>query len=171
MLQTPEQEPASEETVVLQETGLGAYQVKVRSGCATFLVDEPFGVGGLASGPNPYDLLGAAIGASALMTMRLFATERAFPIDQIRVRVTHYRGDQGEQPLFVKEIELTGDLTAGQRDELANLSSLCPVEVAISSGCVVRTILASDEFTDDSALCRYGHVRDMHETIRQNNPT
>ena len=107
----------------------------------------------------------------ALMTMRLFATERAFPTDQIRVRVTHYRGNQGEQPLFVKEIELTGDMTGDQRQELANLSSLCPVEVAISPGCVVRTVLASDEFTDDSALCRYGHVRDMHETIRQNTPT
>ena len=48
---------AGEETIILEETKYnGAFQVKVWAGCATFVVDEPFGAGGLASGPTPYDL-------------------------------------------------------------------------------------------------------------------
>lgn len=39
------------EAIVVEETGLGPYQLKVRTGSATFLLDEPLVAGGLGSGP------------------------------------------------------------------------------------------------------------------------
>ncbi len=54
---------AQSETILVAETGVGRYQVEVRVGNATFLVDEPAEAGGLGSGPNPYNLLSAALGA------------------------------------------------------------------------------------------------------------
>ena len=54
------------ETIVVDETGKGDFQVEVKAGTSSFLMDEPVQAGGLGSGPNPYDLLSAAIGACAL---------------------------------------------------------------------------------------------------------
>jgi hypothetical protein len=51
---------------VVDETGKGDFQVEVKAGTSTFLMDEPVQAGGLGSDPNPYDLLSAAIGARAL---------------------------------------------------------------------------------------------------------
>jgi putative redox protein len=56
----------SGETIVVDETGKGDFQVEVKAGTSTFLMDEPVQAGGLGSDPNPYDLLSAAIGARAL---------------------------------------------------------------------------------------------------------
>jgi hypothetical protein len=42
--------------VVVTETGQGRFQPEVRTGSYLLLVDEPMGVGGLDSGPGPYDL-------------------------------------------------------------------------------------------------------------------
>ena len=51
------------ETVLVAETGLGKFQVEARMGDAALLIDEPKEIGGLGSGPNPYDLIAAAVGA------------------------------------------------------------------------------------------------------------
>src|SRR5690606_19643605 len=66
-------------SVVVEETGEGGFQVEVRAGGARFLADEPVEVGGLGSGPTPYDLLGAALGACTAMTLRLYARGKGLP--------------------------------------------------------------------------------------------
>ena len=49
------------EDVIVEDTGEGAYQVEVRADGLRFLADEPVEVGGLGSGPAPYQMLGAAL--------------------------------------------------------------------------------------------------------------
>src|SRR5262249_36286907 len=54
--------------VVVQETRHGPFQQEVSAGTHRFLADEPVAAGGLDSGPGPYDLLLAALGACTSMT-------------------------------------------------------------------------------------------------------
>ncbi|WP_158930063.1 OsmC family protein [Acidisphaera sp. S103] len=158
---------ANEETIILEETKVGAFQIKVRCGCATFLVDEPFGVGGLASGPNPYDLLSAAIGACSLMAMRLFVTQNKWPIEKIRLRITHHRNGSLAQDIFIKEIQLVGPLDEIQRQKIAAVSDHCPVQTTISRGSEVRTVLLSNELLMDTATTWCEHMRDLQEAVQQ----
>ena len=100
------------ETIVVEETGNGPFQLKVRAGSATFFVDEPLGAGGLGSGPNPYDLLSAALGTCSVMTVRLYATRRRWPLDRIRARVTHRRIALDAREAFHQELQFVGNLSA-----------------------------------------------------------
>src|ERR1700722_20156283 len=106
------------ETILVNETGKGDFQVEVRAGSSSFLMDEPIQAGGLGSGPNPYDLLSAAIGSCTLMTIRLYVRRRQWPLKRVRLKVTHHRESLQTKDRFVREIELMGPLDEKQRARL-----------------------------------------------------
>ena len=64
------------EAILVGETRKGDFQVEVSAGTSAVLMDKPIQAGGLGSGPNSYDLLSAAIGACALMTIRLYSRRK-----------------------------------------------------------------------------------------------
>jgi len=81
--------PTAMNVVVVTETGQGRFQQEIRVGEHRLIADEPAEVGGLDSGPGPYDLLLAALGACTAMTLRLYAERKALPLDSVTVRLTH----------------------------------------------------------------------------------
>ena len=48
-------------------------------------------MGGLDSGPNPYDYLAIALGASTSMTLRIYAEHKKLALGRIKVRVAAAR--------------------------------------------------------------------------------
>ncbi|MGU5600631.1 bifunctional alpha/beta hydrolase/OsmC family protein, partial [Aeromonas veronii] len=68
------------EGVVATETLAGTFQLKVRSGEHTLFADEPASVGGLGTGLSPYELVSAGLAACTVMTMRLYANRKGFPL-------------------------------------------------------------------------------------------
>lgn len=45
-------------------------------------MDEPASVGGLGSGLSPYELVSAGLAACTVMTMRLYAERKGFPLER-----------------------------------------------------------------------------------------
>ena len=85
-----ETEPSAEaDHVEVVETGLGKFQAMIASGRHRLLADEPEDVGGLNSGPSPYDLLSAALGACTVMTLRMYADHKNLPVTKIATTVSH----------------------------------------------------------------------------------
>ena len=76
-------------TVLVRETGQGRFQQEIMSGRHRLIADEPARVGGLDSGPGPYDLLLAALGACTSMTIRLYAEHKKLPLKRVSVRLSH----------------------------------------------------------------------------------
>lgn len=151
------------EGVEVRETGAGKYQVEISAAGTRFLADEPETVGGLGSGPTPYDLLGSALGACTAMTIRLYATRKAWPLDSVTVRVLHHRDGLDAKDRFAREIVLTGDLTAEQRARMLEIANRCPVHETLERGSEVITILAQKPLAGGLDPEPVTHVTDMME--------
>lgn len=136
-------------TVLVRETGNGKFQQEIISGPHRFLVDEPVKVGGLDSGPGPYDLILAGLGACTSMTMRLYAEHKKLPLDGVTVRLSHNKihaedclNCETEESMIDRidrNIMIEGPLDAEQRKRLMEIADKCPVHCMLESEIEVRT--------------------------------
>lgn len=148
------------EITLVEETGAGRYQVRAHAGPAEFLIDEPAAFGGLGSGPNPYDLLCSALGACTVMTVRLYADRKGWPLAHVKARVHHVRGTLQARDIFDREIELAGALDSAQRRRLMEIAMRCPVHLLLERGADVRT---SEAALDMRQAVADQHVKHMDE--------
>jgi uncharacterized OsmC-like protein/pimeloyl-ACP methyl ester carboxylesterase len=126
--------------VTVVETGQGDFQAEVSAGGVNFLSDEPPEVGGLGSGPTPYDLLAASLGACTAMTVRLYARHKELPLDRVTVEVGHSRRvDMRPADLFTRRLHLEGDLSEEQRSKLVEIAEKCPVHRTLHAGAAIET--------------------------------
>jgi putative redox protein len=153
-----------QESVVAEETGVGKFQVRINSGDHEFLMDEPVAYGGLSSGPNPFDLLEAALAGCTLMTLRLYAERKGWPLDGVRVRVTHHPGLAGARDRFERELEL-GEVTDEQREALLRIAERCPVHLLLDRGADVSLGIAEAELP--GAVANGLHAAEMDEACSQ----
>jgi putative redox protein len=137
--------------VVVTETGDGKFAQTINVGRHWLRADEPPSVGGDDSGPTPYQLLSASIGACTSMTMRMYANRKKWSIGKISVRVHHekiHASDcatcetvEGKIDRIEREIHIEGDLTDEQRDRLLEIADKCPVHRTLHSEVVVTSRL------------------------------
>jgi putative redox protein len=155
---------ADEGRVIIEQTGVGDFQVEVHAGGASFLADEPLEVGGLGSGPTPYDLVAAGLGACTAMTMRMYARRKGWPLNDVRVGVGHGR-EAGATPsdVFTREIALDGELSEEQRARLIEIAGRCPVHLTLERGARVETRRVPELREMDGVETAGQHARDMRE--------
>jgi putative redox protein len=138
--------------VVVAETGVGTFQQSVTMGAHRLIADEPVDVGGLDSGPSPYDLLLAALGACTAMTLRMYAEGKALPLEAVSVVLRHSRihaadcesceTDQGQIDRIERIVTLGGALDDAQRARLLQIADKCPVHRTLTSEIDITTELA-----------------------------
>jgi len=156
-LDMPAQTAASQQSVaeaepgevVVRETRHGAFQQEITAGPHRFLADEPIAAGGFGSGPGPYDLLLAALGACTSMTLRLYADRKQLPLERTRVRLRHsriyaadcanYETKDGMLDRIDRIISLDGELDGEARKRLLEIADKCPVHRTLTSEIDIRT--------------------------------
>ena len=137
-------------TVLVRETGQGRYQQEVLSGPHRFLADEPVKVGGGDTGPGPYDLVLAGLGACTSITLRIYAEHKKLPLSRVSVRLSHNKihaedcenceTKEGMIDHIERAITLEGDLTAEQRKRLMEIADKCPVHRTLESEVEIKTV-------------------------------
>ncbi|GAA0869127.1 bifunctional alpha/beta hydrolase/OsmC family protein [Brevundimonas basaltis] len=123
----------------VEETGGGKFQVQVTTASGSFFADEPVSVGGLGSGPTPYDLLSAGLGACTVMTCRLYAERKGWPLERVVVEVGHTAKTASEPDHFTRKLGFGGELDETQRTRLMEIADRCPVHRTLTESAVIST--------------------------------
>src|SRR5215471_13034368 len=135
MPQLAPEAPHDPNTVVVRETGQGRFQQAIAVGSHRFVADEPVDVGGLDSGPGPYDLVLAGLGACTAMTLRLYAERKALPLERVTVELRHGRIHAAD----CEDCE-TKEGMIEQRRRLLEIADKCPVHRTLTSEVDIRTV-------------------------------
>jgi putative redox protein len=135
--------------VTVTETREGKFRQSIRAGRHTLTADEPLAQGGDDSGPTPYDLLLAGLGACTSMTLRLYADHKGVPLERVSVKLTHSRihaadcesceTKEGKVDRIERVLTLKGELDAAQRARLLEIADKCPVHRTLTSEIDIRT--------------------------------
>lgn len=148
-------EPAAagaEGGVRVEEAGSGRYANIVHAGRHRLRADEPEAAGGEDSGPTPYQLLLASLGACTSMTLRMYAERKGWPLERVAVELRHARihaadcaeceNRDGKVDRIERVVHLDGALDAGQRARLLEIADRCPVHRTLHGEIIVPTRLA-----------------------------
>ncbi len=132
--------------------GREAYRSEIVAGGHELRADEPEAQGGADAGPTPYGYLLAALGACKVITLRMYADRKGWPMESASVRLAHDRmhsadcedceSKEGTVDRIECELTLTGDLDDEQRARLREIADKCPVHKTLTSETKIRTTLA-----------------------------
>jgi uncharacterized OsmC-like protein len=111
--------------------------------------DEPSENGGSDVGPNPHELLLAALGACASITVQMYAGRKQWPVEAVHVRLSYVKGPAEDQPDaktgkvdgIEMEISCSGDLSQEQQRRLLEIAERCPVHRMLTSQMQIQTHL------------------------------
>ena len=134
------------------EAGQGKFTQDIFAGRHRMRADEPESAGGNDTGPSPYDLLVAALGACTAMTVRLYADHKKLPLERVSVELSHdkvHAADcaecetkDGHIDRIERVLTLEGNLDQAQRAKLVEIANKCPVHRTLHSEVRIATRLA-----------------------------
>jgi len=143
-------------TVSVSSTTSGAFTQSVVAGSHRLLADEPDPIGD-DTGPSPYDLVLAGLGACTSMTMRMYADRKGIPLEGVTVVLQHERrhaedcaecatdaeagsGSRSSKLEHItREITMVGDLSEEQVESLRVIADKCPVHRTLAGTVHVTT--------------------------------
>ncbi|HSO06085.1 MAG TPA: OsmC family protein, partial [Pelomicrobium sp.] len=138
--------------VRVEEAGTGPYANFIHAGRHRLRADEPSSLGGADTGPSPYQLLLASLGACTSMTLRMYAERKGWPLTRVAVDLAHAKvhaedcaeceSRDGKVDRIERRVHLEGALDADQRARLLEIADRCPVHRTLHGEISIPTRLA-----------------------------
>ncbi|NIN71181.1 MAG: alpha/beta fold hydrolase [Gemmatimonadetes bacterium] len=127
-------------------TGQARYHTEILTAGHPLVSDEPESVGGTDTGPNPFGLLMAALGACTTITLRMYADRKEWPLEEIGVHLQHtkLKTSDAKTNEISQTLELVGPLSAEQRERLLEIAHRCPVHRALEAGVLMPMSLKEE---------------------------
>jgi len=121
-------------TTVESKTG---YAQQIETAGHHLTADEGTAAGGTDTGPAPYGLLLASLGACTSITLRMYADRKGWQLGDIHVALRHQKSDAGDQ--IERDIRFGAALSEEQRTRLAEIAEKTPVTKTIRAGATIQT--------------------------------
>lgn len=122
---------------VTTHRGQGPLQQVIEIGPHRLLTDVSPALGGEDSGPEPHDLLAAALAACTTLTVNLYARRKGYALDEVKVSIKH--GQEGEAYALHRSIHYAGALSEEEKQRLTDIANKCPVHKTLSGKIQITT--------------------------------
>jgi len=110
--------------------GTGPLQQVIEIGAHRIVTDVARELGGEDSGPEPHDILAAALAACTTLTVSMYARRKGYALDEIKVAIKH--GQQGAAYVMQRDIAYVGQLADEEKARLTDIANKCPVHKTLS---------------------------------------
>lgn len=120
--------------------GTTDYATSVTTGHHRLTADEGPALGGKDAGPAPYDLLVSALGACTVITLRMYAERKQWPVDAVHADI-HFVRD-GDNQRIDRTLRIEGKVDDEQKKRMADIAERTPVTLTLKRGLEIRTTLA-----------------------------
>lgn len=117
--------------------GSGKLQYQLNIGKHQILTDVPEAIGGDDSGPEPHDILAAALAACTALTVTMYARRKGMALDDVQVTIDH--GQQDGAYELRRHIHFVGQLSTEERTRLLDIANKCPVHKTLSGAIRIQT--------------------------------
>ena len=138
-------------TVLVASAGGGRFEQVLMDGRHRLRADEPAAVGGNDIGPGPYELLLMGLGACTSMTLKMYADQKKWPLENVEVRLTHAKvhvedcagceKSAAKLDRIERVVTLIGPLSDDQKSRLMEIADKCPVHRTLTSDIDIHTRL------------------------------
>ena len=113
------------------------YGVRIDAGGHALRGDEPADHGGADTGPTPFGLLLAGLGACTAITLRMYAEHQSWPLTGVDVELTYVVKDKNTR--WIDRLITLHGVDDDHRAKLAEIAEKTPVTRAVRAGTEIRT--------------------------------
>lgn len=105
-----------------------------------FTADEGPELGGKDAGPASYDLLSSALGACTVITLRMYAERKQWPVTSVQTDI-HFTRSADKVESIDRVLRIEG-ADADQKKRMAEIAEKTPVTLTLKRSLEIRTTLA-----------------------------
>ena len=116
------------------------YATAITTGHHALTADEGPELGGRDAGPSPYDLLASALAACTVITLRMYAERKQWPVTAVHADIHFARQDKVET--IDRTLRIDGALDDEQKKRMADIAERTPVTLTLKRSMEIRTKLA-----------------------------
>ena len=116
------------------------YATDIATGHHRLTADEGAELGGKDAGPAPYDLLTSALGACTVITLRMYAERKQWPVAAVHADIRFVRQDKVES--IDRTLRIEGAVDDEQKKRMADIAERTPVTLTLKRSMEIRTTLA-----------------------------
>lgn len=121
--------------------GTDKYRTGIATGHHALVADEGPDLGGKDAGPAPYDLLISALAACTVITLRMYADRKQWPVTAVHADI-HFRRDDAKVESIDRVLRIEGSVDAEQKKRMADIAERTPVTLTLKRSLEIRTTLA-----------------------------
>lgn len=119
--------------------GTTNYETAIATGHHRLKADEGPDLGGKDSGPAPYDLLVSALGACTVITLRMYAERKQWPVEAVHADIHFVR--EGDNQHIDRRLRIEGNVDQEQKKRMAEIAERTPVTLTLKRGLEIHTTL------------------------------
>ena len=105
-----------------------------------FTADEGPELGGKDAGPAPYDLMSSALGACTVITLRMYAERKQWPVTSVQTDI-HFTRNAEKVESIDRVLRIEG-ADAEQKKRMAEIAEKTPVTLTLKRSLEIRTTVA-----------------------------